>query len=134
MYDKLIKNYSEYGYNISLAPKKNFLTNKINFVIGYELKDKDSIVGYCKIEYTPFKMEKLKISYIISQQKHIINIESRYYIRRRFLQNLERLKKYIVNIKYDKNKIITINEKSNPPIKQRLVEQKNKINIFKELL
>ena len=24
----------------------------------------------------------------------------------------------LVNIKYDKNKIITINEKSNPPIKQ----------------
>ena len=42
--------------------------------------------------------------------------------RRRFLQNLERLKKYIVNIKYDKNKIITINEKSNPQIKQRLVD------------
>ena len=37
---------------------------------------------------------------------------------------MERLKKYIVNIKYDKNKIITINEKSNPQIKQRLVEQK----------
>lgn len=35
---------------------------------------------------------------------------------------MERLKKYIVNIKYDKNKIITINEKSNPQIKQRLVD------------
>ena len=69
MYDKLIKNYSEYRYNISLAPKKNFLTNKINFVIEYELKDKDSIVGYCKIKYTSFKMEKLKISYIINITK-----------------------------------------------------------------
>ena len=59
MYDKLIKNYSEYRYNIYLAPKNNFLTNKSNFDIEYELKDKDSIVGYCKIEYTPFKMEMI---------------------------------------------------------------------------
>ena len=88
MYDKLIKNYSEYRYNISLAPKKNFLTNKSNFNIEYELKDKSNIVDYCKITYTPFKMEKLKISYIISQQKHIINVESCYYIRRRFYKKI----------------------------------------------
>ena len=45
MYDKLIKNYSE--YNIHKVFDEDFLTNKINFVIEYELKDKDSIVGYC---------------------------------------------------------------------------------------
>ena len=67
MYDKLIKNYSE--YNIHKVFDEDFLTNKSNFVIEYELKDKDSIVGYCKIEYTPFKMEKLKISYIINTTK-----------------------------------------------------------------
>ena len=57
MYDKLIKNYSE--YNIHKVFDEDFLTNKSNFDIGYELKDKDSIVGYCKIEYTPFKMEMI---------------------------------------------------------------------------
>ena len=57
MYGKLIKNYSE--YNIHKVFDEDFLTNKSNFDIGYELKDKDSIVGYCKIEYTPFKMEMI---------------------------------------------------------------------------
>ena len=56
MYNELIKNYNE--YSIHKVFDEDFLTNKSNFDIEYELKDKGDVVGYCKIEYTPFKMGK----------------------------------------------------------------------------
>ena len=57
MYNELIKNYNE--YSIHKVFDEDFLTNKSNFDIEYELKDKGDVVGYCKIEYTPFKMEMI---------------------------------------------------------------------------
>ena len=104
MYDKLIKNYSEYRYNISLAPKKNFLTNKSNFDIEYELKDKDSIVGYCKIEYTPFKMEMIS-ELLELKRKELEYLESQFTETDRTYTNDETIEKDYLRLKTETDKL-----------------------------